>query len=236
MISPVLGPAVIRSCAIVDHDHDYHHVPINKDQINPFQLTKDSTMEDYMEQNEKWAEKQHLHHPHLFELNALGQAPHTLWIGCSDSRYNENCLNVSPGEVFSFQCIANLLNVDASITLSTLEFAINCLKVKKIIVCGHTDCGGVLTSLMRKDLGSSNAHLIKYLSKMDEIRDKHLEELSQVGDVHARSRRLSEINVVEQIQFLKQQQIVIDAVRDRRIEVWGMIYDVSRGRLEVVSS
>lgn len=234
-MAPILGPEAISDSLQLSHETAKFH-SIDKVQKSPFQLTKESKIEDYLNQNRIWAERQNALHPSLFELNGAGQAPHTLWIGCSDSRYNENCLNVSPGEVFGFQCIANLMNANELTTLSTLEFSINYLKVKKIIMCGHTDCGGVLNSILHKNLGDSNCHLVKYLSKLDEIRDKHEEKLSAIGELDDKVKRLAEINVIEQIKYLKQQQIVIDALNDRKIEIWGMIYNVSSGKLEVVST
>lgn len=212
-------------------------LPESSDSINsPFTLTKDSDLKEYLHNNRLWAEKTEEANPGLFESNGKGQAPHTLWIGCSDSRYNENVLNVSPGEVFAFKSIANLVSIDDLTTVSTLEFSINVLKVKKVVVCGHTDCGGIWNSLSYKDLGPQNANLMKYLKKIDELRDEFIKELEPIEDMHLRAKRLAEFNVSRQLEILKRQRPVIEALAKNEIELWGLIYNVGSGLLEVVEA
>ncbi|ONH69500.1 Carbonic anhydrase [Cyberlindnera fabianii] len=220
-----------------NHSHDNHHYGFEvEEEKNPFALTKESTLRDYLYNNKLWVEKMNDHKPHLFEMNGKGQSPHTLWIGCSDSRYNENVLNVSPGEVFTFKNIANMISVDDLTTKSTLEFSINVLKVKKIIVCGHTDCGGIWNSLSYKDLGPDNSHLMTYLKKIDDLRDEKLEHLNTISSLPLKAKRLAEYNVMKQLDILKKQKVVINALNKGDIELWGLIYNVDSGYLEVVEA
>lgn len=202
----------------------------------PFTLTKESTLKDYLQSNKAFVEKTNELHPTLFQLNGQGQAPHTLWVGCSDSRYNENVLNVVPGEVFTFKNICNLINNKDEVTRATLEFSVNVLKVKKIIICGHTDCGGVLTSLSHKKLGEDNCNLQSYLTKVDELRDQHAEELLNHESIHEKAKKLAELNVSRQIELLKQEKVVMNAVNKGELEIWGLLYNVGTGLLEVVEA
>jgi carbonic anhydrase len=222
-------------CSDHHQKHD-HHVHIEEHEESPFALTKSSSLKDYLHNNKLWVDKTNEYKPSLFEMNGRGQAPHTLWIGCSDSRYNENVLNVSPGEVFAFKSIANLVSISDLTTVSTLEFSINVLKVKKVIVCGHTDCGGIWNSLSYKDLGPENANLMKYLIKIDELRDEFLKELEPISDLPSKAKKLAEFNVSRQLEILRQQKVVIDALARGEIELWGLIYNVDSGLLEVVEA
>ncbi|KAH3667545.1 hypothetical protein WICMUC_005332 [Wickerhamomyces mucosus] len=202
----------------------------------PFTLTTESTLKDYLQSNKQYVDKINHQHPSLFELNGQGQAPHTLWVGCSDSRYNENCLNVVPGEVFTFKNICNLIDTKDQVTRATLEFSINVLKVKKIIICGHTSCGGVLTSLSHKQLGETNSNLQEYLYKIDQLRDENTNELNKFESIDDKAKKLAELNVLKQLQLLKNEQTVIDAVNKGELEIWGLLYNVDSGLLEVVKA
>lgn len=223
----------------IDHHHHHHHHAehiFEDHESSPFALTKESTLRDYLYNNKLWVEKMNDYKPNVFEINGKGQSPHTLWIGCSDSRYNENVLNVSPGEVFAFKNIANMISIDDLTTKSTLEFSINVLKVRKIIVCGHSDCGGILNSLAYNDLGSANSHLAEYLTKIDQLRDEKLEELNKITDIKLRAKRLAEFNVMRQLDILRNQSVVINALAKGEIELWGLVYNVDSGYLEVVEA
>jgi carbonic anhydrase len=219
-----------------DHTHHHHHDFHTDAEDSPFALTKQSSLRDYLYNNKLWVEKMNDHKPGLFDINGKGQSPHTLWIGCSDSRYNENVLNVSPGEVFAFKNIANMVSIDDLTTKSTLEFSINVLKVKKIIVCGHTDCGGIWNSLSYKDLGTANSHLMEYLTRIDRLRDEKVDELNKISDLKLRAKRLAEFNVMKQLDILRQQKVVINALNKEEIELWGLVYNVDSGYLEVVEA
>lgn len=228
----------LSTSPIVSHNHDHHdhHDPFHSDEQSPFTLNKQSNLKDYLYNNRLWVEKMNDQKPGLFESNGKGQAPHTLWIGCSDSRYNENVLNVSPGEIFAFKNIANQISIDDLTTVSTLEFSINVLKVKKIIICGHTDCGGIWNSLSYKDLGPTNSNLMKYLSQIDQLRDEKIKELEIIPDLHLRAKKLAEFNVLKQLDILKKETPVINALAKGELEIWGLMYNVDSGYLEVIDA
>lgn len=238
-MKPLVAPSspIDHDEHMLDHGHGHHHHHDHSfEGESPFALNKESTLRDYLYNNKLWVEKMNDHKPTVFESNGKGQAPHTLWIGCSDSRYNETVLNVSPGEIFTFKNIANMISIDDLTTKSTLEFSVNVLKVKKIIVCGHTDCGGILNSLAYNDLGESNSHLQQYLSQIDNLRDEKVAELSKIADIKLRAKRLAEFNVMKQLDILKKQWVVINAVAKGELELWGMMYNVGTGYLEVVEA
>lgn len=220
----------------IDHHGRDHHAEEVIGEESPFALTKESTLRDYLYNNKLWVEKMNDHKPTLFSTNGKGQSPHTLWIGCSDSRYNENVLNVAPGEIFAFKNIANMVSIDDLTTKSTLEFSINVLKVKKVIVCGHSDCGGIWNSLSYKDLGAANSHLMDYLTRIDKLRDEKLGELNKITDLSLRAKRLAEFNVLKQLDILRQQKVVQSALAKGDIELWGLVYNVDSGYLEVVEA
>ncbi|CAI8492261.1 unnamed protein product [Hanseniaspora opuntiae] len=110
----------------------------------PFSLNKSSSVDEYLEKNKEWSQTITNEVPNLFsDFNSKGQQPHTLFIGCGDSRYNENIFNVKPGEIFGLQTVGNNLNLNDETIMSTLEFTILVLGINKICIVGHTDCGAV---------------------------------------------------------------------------------------------
>ncbi|CUS24013.1 LAQU0S13e01332g1_1 [Lachancea quebecensis] len=208
---------------------------------NIFTLTHNSELPDLLEANNTWSEKMTEAHPTLFkDFNAHGQAPHTLFIGCSDSRYNEQCLGVIPGEIFTWKTIANVISDKDLTCRATLEFAINVLKVNKVVVCGHTDCGGINTclALKREALNDGEcSHLYQYLQDVDDLYHEHKEEVkAATNDVAQQSRMLSRLNVAKQYQRLLEIDTVQKALARGDISVYGLLYDVATGRVEQVSN
>ncbi|SCU88538.1 LADA_0E10748g1_1 [Lachancea dasiensis] len=207
---------------------------------NIFTLTHGSNLPDLLESNQKWSSKTTEEHPALFrDYNANGQAPHTLFIGCSDSRYNENCLGVIPGEAFTWKTIANVVRQDDLTCRATLEFAINVLKVNKVVVCGHTDCGGINTCLQHKRAsleGGENNHLFQYLQDLDDLYHEHKADVfAATDDVKTQSRLLSKLNVERQVSKLLAIDTVKSALARGEIQVYGLLYDVATGFVEQVS-
>lgn len=206
----------------------------------PFTLRAESSIDDYLLQNEKWREQMNTEHPSLFSLNGKGQDPHTLFIGCSDSRYNENVVGVLPGEVFTYKNIANRVNTEDLTCLATLEFAINVLKVNKVVICGHTDCGGIKTCLkdQRKDLpGLKCSHLHQYLQDVDDLFHENKQLLSSPeyhNDIEKQSRLLSILNVKRQYQRLLSVDTVKAALESKAIETYGLLYNVDSGKVEKI--
>lgn len=199
----------------------------------PFLLLKESTMQDYLNNNKFFVDSMnHNHSPEVFALNGKGQSPHTLWIGCSDSRAGESCLATLPGEIFTHRNIANIVNSNDISSQGVIQFAVDVLKVRKIIVCGHTDCGGVWASLSSKKIGGV---LDLWLNPIRHIRAANLKALNEFSDdPKAKARKLAELNVVLSVLALKRHPSALAALKNKTIEVWGMMYDVSTGLLSEV--
>lgn len=204
----------------------------------PFTLSYDSKLPDILLSNAKWSEKMNNLYPNLFEINGKGQSPHTLFIGCCDSRYNENCLGVVPGEVFTFMNIANSINIEDEQCMSALEFAINVLKVNKIIVCGHTDCGGIKACLNNQvaslaEMGCK--HLCNYLRTIQNSIEEHKQSLSKIESLAEKSKLVTKIHLKRQLENLKSIDVVTIALKNRKIEIYGLLYNVNSGILEEVA-
>lgn len=213
--------------------------PVASDFV-PFKLHASSSVDEYLKANEEWRKQMQNEHPTLFTLNGQGQDPHTLFIGCSDSRYNENIIGVLPGEVFTFKNIANKVNPEDMTCLATLEFAINVLKVNKVVICGHTDCGGIKTCLkdQRKDLPAIEcSHLHHYLQDLDDLCHENkalLNSPENQNSLEKQSRLLSILNVKKQFKNLLSIDTVQKALANNSIQTYGMLYNVDSGKVELV--
>ena len=137
--------------------------------------------------------------PDFFQEFKKGHAPKILWIGCSDARVPANeIIGEPPGSVFVHRNIANMVgNTDFS-SMSVIQFAVDVLKVKHIVVCGHYDCGGIRAAMESVDHKSP---LENWLRNIRDIYRLHMEELNAIPDAVQRQRRLVELNVVEQVQY-----------------------------------
>ncbi|KAK9459099.1 carbonic anhydrase [Lipomyces oligophaga] len=185
-------------------------------------------IQDLLASNQAWAQRTATLNPALFARNAKGQNPHVLWIGCSDSRVGESCLDLLPGSVFVHRNIANLMPYGDLSSLSVVQFAVDVLKVKHIVVCGHYDCGGAAAALGNKSLGILD-HWLKHLR---DVRAKHKDELGAIADPKARLNRLVELNVITQVHHVCRMAPVAAAMKQGRLVVSGLIYDVSSGRIK----
>lgn len=199
----------------------------------PFTLSKESTLQDFLANNRFFVDSiQHNHLNQVFELNGKGQSPHTLWIGCSDSRAGESCLATLPGEIFTHRNIANIITASDISSQGVIQFAVDVLKVRKIIVCGHTDCGGVWASLSNKRIGGV---LDLWLNPIRHIRANNKELMNSLkDDPRGRAKKLAELNVVSSVLALKRHPSALMALKKGEIEVWGLLYDVGTGLLEEV--
>lgn len=199
----------------------------------PFSLSKNSTKQDFLNNNKYFVDSiKHNHSNQVFELNGQGQSPHTLWIGCSDSRAGESCLSCLPGEIFTHRNIANIVNANDLSSQGVIQFAVDVLKVKKIIVCGHTDCGGVWASLSSKRIGGV---LDLWLNPLRHIRAANLHILNEYNsDPKAKAKKLAELNVIASVTALKRHPSASMALKHNQIEVWGLMYDVGTGYLSEV--
>ncbi|KAI9811210.1 MAG: hypothetical protein M1827_005542 [Pycnora praestabilis] len=181
-----------------------------------------------LQQNKSWAHQTANEKPELFPTLASGQHPEILWIGCADSRVPETTvLGMQPGDVFVHRNIANILHYSDLNSQSVIEYAVVHLKVKHIIVCGHTSCGGVNAALANGKLGILDAWLLPLRS----LRHKHSKQLSSLPQKEA-ALKLVELNVLQGVQTLKENGSVIDAIRERGLAVHGLVYDVGSGELK----
>lgn len=167
--------------------------------------------------------------PTFFKRHAEGQSPSFLWIGCSDSRVHPGELtNTDKGEIFVHRNIANMVvHTDLNL-LSVLQYGVEVLKVKHVIVCGHYECGGIKAAMDNTDRGLVN----KWLRNIKEVYYKHKAELYAIQDFNARFRRLVELNVMEQVYDLAKTSIIQKAWRKQEIQIHGWVYDLETGLIK----
>ncbi|MCP5296397.1 MAG: carbonate dehydratase [Zoogloeaceae bacterium] len=186
------------------------------------------TLNHLFENNRAWAEKMLAQEPAFFDKLVHLQNPEYLWIGCSDSRVPANQITgLAPGEVFVHRNVANVVVHTDLNCLSVMQFAVDVLKVKHIIVCGHYGCGGVRAALFGDRLGLID----NWLRHIQDVRDKHAALLAPLSD-DAGLDCLCELNVIEQVVNVARTTILRDAwERGQPIAVHGWIYGLSDGRL-----
>jgi len=179
--------------------------------------------------NRAWARAVTRSDPEFFERLARQQLPEFLWIGCSDSRVPANqIVGLNPGEMFVQRNVANLVSDGDLNCMAVMQFAIESLKVKHIIVCGHYGCGGVLAAL-RDD---ARGMVRDWLRPVREARDRFRPELDALPDDVQRHRRLCELNVIEQVRNVASTEIVHAAWRrGQELAVHGWVYDIQDGLL-----
>ncbi len=180
------------------------------------------------ENNEGWVAQQLKKDPEYFNNLSQGQSPEILYIGCSDSRVAaEELMGVRPGDVFVHRNIANMIpNTDLNI-MSVINYAVVHLKVKHIIVCGHTNCGGIKAAMESMDLGILNP----WLRNIRDVYRLHRKELDTIEDDTKRYDRLAELNVQEQCINVIKTAEVQKAVIERGLTVHGWIFDLRTGKL-----
>jgi carbonic anhydrase len=181
------------------------------------------------EKNREWAESMHARDPEFFEKLSAQQSPQYLWIGCADSRVPANqIIGLLPGEVFVHRNIANLVVHTDLNCLSVIQYAVEVLKVRHIIVCGHYGCGGVAAAMQNREFGLID----NWLRHLKDVYLKHEMELNTLPDEQARFDRFCEINVMEQVSHVCQTTIVQGAWRrGQKLALHGWIYGVSDGLL-----
>ena len=182
------------------------------------------------ENNKKWVEKKLGEDADFFKNLAKEQNPEYLYIGCSDSRVTtEELMGLKPGEVFVHRNIANLVNTLDLNAISAIQYAVEHLKVKHIIVCGHYDCGGIKAAMSPEDLGLLNP----WLRNIRDIYRLHRIELDSIVDEKERNNRLVELNVQEQcINVIKLACVQERYIVDEYPIVHGWVFDISTGKLK----
>jgi carbonic anhydrase len=181
------------------------------------------------ERNRQWAASMVEQDPEFFNALAGQQSPEYLWIGCSDSRVPANeLLGLAPGELFVHRNIANVVVHSDLNCLSVLQFAIDVLKVKNIIVCGHYGCSGVHAAMINQRVGLAD----NWLRHVQDVQQKHDRYLGDVLPSKARADRLCELNVTEQVVNTVQTTVVQDAwERGQQLTVHGWVYGLQDGLL-----
>ena len=180
--------------------------------------------------NRAWAERMKREDPLSFQRLSQTQTPEYLWIGCADSRVPANeIVGLAPGELFVHRNIANIAPPFDTNVHSVLQYAVETLHVKHIIVCGHYRCGGVLAAL--RDW--SGLPLENWLAHVRAVYRAHKEELDAMADEDLRWRRLCELNVMAQVHAVREAEAVQAAWRkDQPVMVHGWIYDLREGLLK----
>ncbi len=186
------------------------------------------TLDHLFENNRTWSEAIREAKPEFFLELAQQQAPQYLWIGCSDSRVPANqIVGLMPGELFVHRNVANLVIHTDLNCLSVLQFAVDILKVRHIIVCGHYGCGGVGAALRRERLGLCD----NWLRHVQDVHEKHGDALAGMPEEQAVDR-LCELNVIEQVSSVARTTILQDAwARGQELAVHGWIYGLHGGLL-----
>ena len=183
--------------------------------------------QELLQGNRDWVKKELEGDPDYFEKLAAGQEPDVLWIGCSDSRVPANeVTNTRPGQVFVHRNIANVCVHSDMNMLSVLDYAVNVLKVKHVIVSGHYGCGGIAAALSNQQFGLID----NWLRHIKDVYRLHSHELDRITDESIKLDRLVELNVIEQVYNLCKTTIVQNAWREREdLEINGWVIDLKTG-------
>ena len=186
-------------------------------------------LRDVLERNREWAERMAAQDPGFFERLAAIQTPAILWIGCSDSRVPANQITGhQPGEVFVHRNLANVVVHTDLNCLSVIQFAVDVLKIRHIIVCGHYGCSGVKAALEGAQLGLID----NWLRHVEDVRDTHSALLAEAKDSEGKLAKLCELNVIEQVLHVAQTTVMRDVwARGQDVTVHGWIYSLRDGRI-----
>jgi carbonic anhydrase len=179
--------------------------------------------------NSNWSKEIRASDPDFFKKLSLQQTPQYLWIGCADSRVpSTQLVGLTPGEMFVHRNVANVVVHTDLNCLSVLQYAVEVLKVKDIIVCGHYGCGGVQAALENRRLGLID----NWLRHVQDVIEKHAATLNSIEDEGKRLEKLCELNVIEQVWHVCQTTIVQEAwERGQELAVHGWIYGLEDGLL-----
>ncbi len=186
-----------------------------------------------LQNNKEWAEGKLSGDPDYFLRLSQLQTPEFLWIGCSDSRVPANEITgTDPGEIFVHRNVANLvINTDVNV-LSVLDYAVNHLKVKHIIVCGHYGCGGIKAAITNHDF---KPVLNMWLRNIKDVYRIHRSELDLLNDENRKADRLTELNVMEQVFNLAKTSIIQRAWKhEQRPDLHGWVYGLNNGLIKPV--
>ncbi len=189
-----------------------------------------NSLQHLFDNNKEWADRVEQETPGFFRKLSNQQAPEYLWIGCSDSRVPANdIVGLLPGELFVHRNVANLvLHADIN-CLSVLQYAIEVLKVKHIIVCGHYGCGGIAAAMNKQRVGLVD----NWLRNIKDVYAMHRAEIEALDTPEKRENRMCELNVVEQVRNVSHTSVVQEAWdRGQQLTVHGWVYSLRNGRIK----
>jgi len=190
-------------------------------------------LNNLLENNKRWASRTSEANPEFFKILSMQQNPEYLWIGCSDSRVPANqIVDLLPGELFVHRNVANVVVHTDHNCLSVMQYAVEVLKVKHIMVVGHYGCGRVQAVLNEDRFG----FIDNWLRHVGDVKEKHLEQLNALPEKQ-RLDRLIELNVIEQVRNVSRTSIVQDAwLRGQELTVHGWVYGLENGHLHDLES
>ncbi len=186
-----------------------------------------SSVDTLLDNNRRWAADRVARDPAFFTRLANQQAPQFLWIGCADSRVPANeIVGLDPGELFVHRNVANVVVHTDLNCLSVLQFAVDVLRVKHVIVCGHYGCGGIHAAMEKQ----SHGLIDNWLRHVQDVERDYQDEIASIADAGARENRLCELNVTEQVRNVARTTIVQDAWRNgQNVQLHGWIYGLRDG-------
>ncbi|GLQ32017.1 carbonate dehydratase [Litoribrevibacter albus] len=184
-------------------------------------------VKELLEKNKQWAASVKEQDPQFFDRLKQQQTPEYLWIGCSDSRVPANqIVNLLPGDLFVHRNVANMVVHTDLNCLSVMQYAVDVLKVKHIIVTGHYGCGGVRASIEEQRFGLID----NWLRHIQDVYKKHQKEMQQFEDFDVTCDRLCELNVIEQVMNVVSTSVIQEAWdRGQNLSVHGWIYGIDNG-------
>jgi len=187
------------------------------------------TLDELFQSNKAWADQIHAQDPEFFSKLSRQQSPHYLWIGCADSRVPANqIVGLLPGDIFVHRNLANMVVHTDLNCLSVMQFAVDILKVKHILVVGHYGCSGVIAAMRRSRVGLAD----NWLRHVQDVHEKHSHAVASCPSESLASDRLCELNVIEQVANVCQTTIVRDAwERGQTLNIHGWIYGIKDGLL-----
>ncbi|WP_456458931.1 carbonate dehydratase [Reichenbachiella sp.] len=188
-----------------------------------------ASYEKLIKGNEQWVKEKLSLDPNYFSNLAKGQKPEFLWIGCSDSRVPANEITkTESGEVFVHRNIANqVIHTDINM-LSVLQYAVEYLHVKHVIVCGHYGCGGVKAAMDHSYVGLVG----RWLAHLKDIYQNNKHILDEIPDANERENRMVELNVIEQVHNLAKTSFIQKAWKKRELEIHGWVYSLHNGKIK----
>jgi carbonic anhydrase len=197
-----------------NHNHDIHD-------------TSHITYESLLEGNKVFVAQSLENDPLYFDKLANGQKPPVLWIGCADSRVPANQItNTKPGEIFVHRNIANVIVHTDMNMLSVLDYAVNVLKVKHVIITGHYGCGGIIAATKNQQFGIID----NWLRNIKDVYDLHATELNAIEDESERANRLVELNVIKGVENISKTSIVQNAwINGQELSIHGWVYSLETG-------